>query len=89
LIRGIKYKTKIINKYLSRIIKDLKIDQKVTTYTARHSWATIAKKAGFSIEIIAEALGHEYGNRTTAVYLDNFDQSVIDEANQKVIKLIQ
>lgn len=89
LIRGIKYKTKIINKYLSRIIKDLKIDQKVTTYTARHSWATIAKKAGFSIEIIAEALGHEYGNRTTAVYLDNFDQSVIDEANQKVINLIQ
>jgi integrase/recombinase XerD len=89
LMRGIKYKTKIINKYLSRIAKDLKIDQKITTYTARHSWATIAKKAGFSIELIAEALGHEYGNRTTAVYLDNFDQSVIDEANSKVIKLIQ
>jgi integrase/recombinase XerD len=89
LMRGIKYKTKIINKYLSRIAKDLKIDQKITTYTARHSWATIAKKAGFSIELIAEALGHEYGNRTTAVYLDNFDKSVIDEANSKVIKLIQ
>lgn len=89
LMRSIKYKTKIINKYLSRIAKDFKIDQKITTYTARHSWATIAKKAGFSIELIAEALGHEYGNRTTAVYLDNFDQSVIDEANSKVIKLIQ
>ncbi|MHB8208650.1 phage integrase SAM-like domain-containing protein [Mucilaginibacter sp.] len=89
LMRGIKYKTKVINKYLSRIAKDLKIDQKITTYTARHSWATIAKKAGFSIELIAEALGHEYGNRTTAVYLDNFDQSVIDDANSTVIKLIQ
>lgn len=89
LMKGIKYKTKIINKYLTRIAKDLKIDQKITTYTARHSWATIAKKAGFSIELIAEALGHEYGNRTTAVYLDNFDQSVIDEANSKLITLIK
>jgi len=89
LMKGIKYKTKIINKYLTRIAKDLEIDQKITTYTARHSWATIAKRAGFSIELIAEGLGHEYGNRTTAVYLDNFDQSVIDEANGAVIKLIQ
>jgi len=88
LMRVIKYKTKIINKYLTRIAKDLKIEQKITTYTARHSWATIAKRAGFSIELIAEGLGHEYGNRTTAVYLDNFDQSVIDEANAVVVELI-
>lgn len=89
LMRGIKYKTKIINKYLNQIVKKLKIDQTVTTYTARHSWAIIAKKAGFSIELIAEALGHEYGNRTTAVYLDNFDQAVIDEANRTVISLLK
>lgn len=88
LIRGIKYKTKIINKYLKQIAKDLKIDQNITTYTSRHSWATIAKRAGYSIEIIAEALGHEYGNRTTAVYLDNFDQSVIDDTNNTVINMI-
>jgi len=88
LLRGIKYKTKQLNKYLSQMVKMLKISDKVTTYTARHSWATIAKKAGFSIEIIAEALGHEYGNRTTAVYLDTFDQDVIDEANRKVIDVI-
>ena len=87
LVRSIKYKTKHINKYLNQIAEKLDLKQTVTTYTARHSWATLAKKAGFSIEIIAEALGHEYGNRTTAVYLDNFDQSVIDEANSKVISL--
>ncbi|MDR3695590.1 site-specific integrase [Mucilaginibacter sp.] len=88
LIRGIKSKTKLINKFLSQIMKLLNIDAKVTTYTARHSWATIAKKAGFSIELIAEALGHEYGNRTTAVYLDNFDQDVIDDMNEKVVQSI-
>jgi len=89
LMRGIKYKTKIINKYLNRIVKQLRLDQKITTYTARHSWATIAKRAGFSIELIAEALGHEYGNRTTAVYLDTFDQSVIDDVNAHVISCVQ
>lgn len=88
MIRGIKSKTKLINKYLHEIVKLLKIDQKITTYTSRHSWATIAKKSGFSIELIAEALGHEYGNRTTAVYLDTFDQSVIDGVNEKVIALL-
>ncbi|MDB5015349.1 MAG: Site-specific recombinase XerD [Mucilaginibacter sp.] len=88
LILGIKGKTKLINKFLSQISMRLNIDQKITTYTSRHSWATMAKRAGFSIEIIAEALGHEYGNRTTAIYLDNFDQSVIDEVNEKVINLI-
>jgi integrase/recombinase XerD len=85
LIRGIKSKTKLINKHLAQIAKELKIEYKITTYTSRHSWATLAKKAGFSIELIAEALGHEYGNRTTAVYLDTFDQNVVDDANAKVI----
>ncbi len=88
LIKCIKYKTKVINKHLAQLVKELKVDVQITTYTARHSWATIAKKAGYSIELIAEALGHEYGNRITAVYLDNFDPQVIDEANEQVIAAI-
>jgi site-specific recombinase XerD len=80
---------KLTNKYLERIVEDCELDCEVTTYVARHSWATTAKRLGFSIELIAEAMGHEYGNKITNIYLDNFDQSVIDEANAKVISCIE
>lgn len=77
------------NKYLKRIAKDCKIDSDVTTYVARHSWATTAKRLGYSIELIAEALGHEHGNKITNTYLDSFDQSLIDDANARIVQLIE
>lgn len=57
---------------------------KMTTYYARYSWANIARKLGYSKDLIAEALGHEYGNRVTGIYLDNYDLEVIDEMNERV-----
>lgn len=87
-LRLIKDRTRFANKYLKRIADLIETDETVTTYTSRHSWATICKKLGFSIEIIAECLGHEYGNKTTAVYLDYFDQHVIDKANLVVANSI-
>jgi len=72
------------NKYLDRIAKRCKIELNITTYVARHSWATIAKRMGYSNELIAEALGHEYGNKITNIYLDSFDQHLIDDLNLKV-----
>ncbi|MBO4849845.1 MAG: site-specific integrase [Prevotella sp.] len=56
----------------------------LTTYWARHSWATIAASLDIPNETIAAALGHSYGNRTTAIYID-FDTKKIDAANRKVI----
>lgn len=61
---------------------------KVTTYVARHSWATTAKRNGYSNELIAEALGHEYGNRITSVYLDSYGNEVIDNLNEMLLKLL-
>mgnify|MGYP003871705689 CR=1 FL=1 len=57
---------------------------KMTTYYARYSWANIARKLGYSKDLIAEALGHEYGNKVTGIYLDNYDLEVIDEMNERV-----
>ncbi|MGY3214019.1 phage integrase SAM-like domain-containing protein [Mucilaginibacter sp. HD30] len=71
---------KTTNKYLKRISGNLEIGE-VTTYVARHTWATLAKRMGYSNELIAEAMGHQYGNRTTAIYLDDFEQDVIDNLN--------
>lgn len=70
---------KTTNKYLKRMGVDVGIPATITTYVARHTFATTAKRLGYSNELIAEALGHEYGNKITNIYLDSFDQVVVDD----------
>lgn len=55
----------------------------LTTYWARHSWATIAASLDIPKETIAAALGHG-GNTVTDIYID-FDRRKIDEANRRVL----
>ena len=82
--KQIEYATKSVNRYLKKIGEELGLGLKLTTYVARHSWATIAKRMGYSKDLIAEALGHEFGNKVTGIYLDSFDQEVIDDMNERV-----
>ena len=56
----------------------------LTAYWARHSWATIASSIDIPDRVIAEALGHEYGNRITNIYI-RFDIKKVDIANRKVL----
>lgn len=56
----------------------------ITTYYARHTWATFAHKLDISSDIIALALGHSPTNRTTFIYIKP-DLKKVDEANRKVI----
>ena len=40
------------------------------------------------LEISAEALGHEYGNSVTGIYLEQFDIEVVDQMNQNLISAV-
>ncbi len=68
-------------------IKDILEIPELTTYWARHSWATIAASLDIPKETIAAALGHDMGNSTTAIYI-NFDMKKVDAANRKVIDYV-
>ncbi len=72
------------NKYLKKIAAQLGIEANLTSYVARHSWATIAKGLNVPISVISEGLGHE-DIKTTQIYLDSFDDDVIDSANRLVM----
>ena len=52
-------------------------------YTARHSYADILKKAGVSVEVISQALGHS-DIRVTDAYLKGFGDDVLDKADDSV-----
>lgn len=58
----------------------------ITTYWARHTWATLAAELEIPKETIAAALGHG-GNTVTDIYI-NFNNRKIDEANRKVIDFV-
>ncbi len=77
---------RLMNKKLKKISEILKLDVPLTTYVSRHSWATIAKRSGISTSVISEGLGHE-SEETTQVYLDSFENDVLDDANEQIINL--
>ena len=56
----------------------------ITTYFARHTWATFASELDIPFDTISQALGHSTSNRTTLIYI-KYDQGKIDAANRKVI----
>ncbi len=74
---------KTFNKWIKKIAESVGIESKVTSYVARHSWATIAKDLNVPISVISEGLGHE-DIKTTQIYLDSFDDDVIDKANELI-----
>lgn len=82
----LKYNTSLknTNNHLLRISSILDIDPPITTYTARHTWATLAREGGVPISTISEAMGHT-SEKTTRIYLSSIGQETIDEANRMVI----
>jgi integrase len=71
------------NNYLKKIGEELEIEGHLTSYVARHSWATIAKDMNVPVSVISEGLGHA-DIKTTQIYLDSFDDDVLDEANKLI-----
>ena len=69
---SIQYLTKHCNKRLKKIGKAIGIDG-ISTYTARHSYATVLKHSGANIAYISESLGHN-DLKTTENYLASFEK---------------
>lgn len=75
--------TKSTNKYLKDIAKLIELDFKLTTYVARHTWATTAQKMGVPISKISAGMGHAT-EETTRIYLAGFSDEVLDGVNDLV-----
>ena len=77
------------NKGLKHIAKVCRIETALSTYYARHSWATIARnKCRVSKSDVDECLNHVDPNQKMAdIYIEK-DWSFIDEANRKVLDYV-
>lgn len=73
-----------INRELKEWSKRLGLHTPLTTYVARHTYATVLKRSGVSVALISESLGHS-DLSTTQIYLDSFENSQIDAAMQNLL----
>ena len=76
-----------MNVQLKRIGKLVNCPIPLTTYTARHGWASAAHSLNISTPFISQALGHD-SEKTTHIYLNSLNNKVIDDANLTVINAV-
>lgn len=75
------------NRKLKQLAEIAGISEKLSTYTARHSWATAARRHNVPLSIISAGLGHS-SERTTLIYLDSVENVALDNANHEILKCL-
>ena len=75
---------KHVNKALHEWSRLLGLKIELTTYVARHTWASIALQKGISEDIISKGMGHT-SVKTTRIYIADWDNAQLDRANEIVI----
>jgi len=73
-----------VNLALKKVAKLAGINANLTTYVARHSFATVLKNSGVNIALISETLGHS-DITTTQIYLDSFESEQISDALRNLL----
>lgn len=75
----------LVNDKLRKLGEQLELPVPLTSYVARHAWASIAKSKNIPVSTISEAMGHD-SETTTRIYLASLDTSVVDKANSLILK---
>jgi integrase/recombinase XerD len=78
--------TRFVNQHLKKLAKAIEITEDISTYFARHSFATIAIQSGASMEFVSEALSHR-DMKTTQNYFAGFDEVSKRELMKKITTL--
>lgn len=72
------------NKLLKRIAQLAGIEENLTSYVSRHSFATIPNNMAVPVTAISQMLGHQKLS-TTQIYLAGLNKDLMDEYNLKII----
>ncbi len=83
--KQISAKTALLNKYLKKIATKAGIEKKISTHTARHSFADIARQKTDNIYNLSKTLGHS-SIKITEAYLASFDDKAVDDTMDEVFK---
>ena len=79
---------RLFNRDLARAMEFLLPGVRVSSYTARHTWATLAYHMGLPLGVISQSLGHA-SIRVTETYLKPFENERLDKANKQLIATVK
>lgn len=77
----------LVNGKLRKLGEQLGLPIPLTTYVARHAWASIARNRNIPLSTISEAMGHD-SEKTTRIYLASLDTSAVNKANSQILKAL-
>lgn len=81
---------KLLNRYnraLNAVAEQAGIHGKLTSYVARHTWASMAYHSNVPLNVISQAMGHATP-RTTLIYIKELDNRIVMKANRKILNKI-
>lgn len=76
-----------LNRRLERVSVDLRLGGRLSSYTARHTWATIAFHQETPVGVISRGLGHS-SVKVTETYLKPFGDKEVDRTNRKILNYV-
>ena len=82
--REYKRKFSYYNKTLKTLGKLAGVDKPLSSYVARHTWATLAFMSSVDMSVIAQALGHT-DVKTTRIYVEDIGNGKQNSANKKLL----
>jgi len=72
------------NRNLRKLASLAGIEEHLTSYVSRHSWASIASQEGIPLATISRGMGHE-SEKTTRIYISQTDYSDVGRANRQIL----
>jgi integrase/recombinase XerD len=84
--RDIQFGRKEYNENLNTIAAMCGIEQKLTSYVSRHSFATNAMLSNVPVNAISTMLGHS-SLKTTEIYLKSLPSNILDDYNAKILEI--
>lgn len=72
------------NKSLRRLAEKAGVYSHLTSYTPRHTWASVANSSNIDLPVISKALGHT-NTQTTLTYIKEIDDKRLFEANRMIV----
>lgn len=74
----------LYNRALNSLGQKIRLKTRLSSYTSRHSWASLAYENNIDLPVISQALGHS-NTRTTLLYISKIDNRMVDKANKRLL----
>lgn len=85
--RRYKSQLRVYNRRLKQLSSLLGLDCGLSSYTSRHTWATMARDHDVPLSVISAGMGHS-SERTTQIYLTSLENTLIDNANKGILEAL-